>query len=171
MFTSGFYLLQMVDLAFSYFSPWLVDMKRKVYQDYEPWLRQEGNNFYYGYFYAQLLAIFSICVFFSVTIPLVAVSTACFLFLKHWVDCLNLLNVNRKEIDSQGALIDIATNTGLIIIVAYQCCMMAFFSIKELNGEAFICTLMFISSTLYIVLGYENIKPTQSYDQEKKQFD
>ena len=52
VYTSTFYLLQSGDLMFSYFSPWLANMRRKVYQDYEPWLRQEQNNFYYGYFYA-----------------------------------------------------------------------------------------------------------------------
>ena len=52
IFTSMYYLLQTSDLMFSYFSPWLANMRRKVYQDFEPWLRMEQNNFYYGYFYA-----------------------------------------------------------------------------------------------------------------------
>ena len=134
-------------------------------------MRQEGNNFYYGYFYAQLMAIFSICVFFSVTVPLVSVATAFFCLLKHWSDCLNLLNVNRKEIDSQGALIDVATNTALIIIVCYQICMMAFFSIKDLNGEASTCTFIFLVSVLYIVLGYENVDASTNADQEKEEFE
>ena len=41
IFTSCYYLLQSSDLMFSYFSPWLANMRRKVYQDFEPWLRQE----------------------------------------------------------------------------------------------------------------------------------
>ena len=41
IFTSTYYLLQFSELGFSYFSPWLANMRRKVYQDYEPWLRQE----------------------------------------------------------------------------------------------------------------------------------
>ena len=39
VYTSTFYLLQLGDLLTSYFSPWLANMRRKVYQDYEPWLR------------------------------------------------------------------------------------------------------------------------------------
>jgi len=139
---------------FSYFSPWLANMKRKVYQDYEPWLRQEGNNFYYGYFYSQMMAIFAIWVVFSATIPLVSLATAFFCLIRHWLDCLNLLSVNKKEIDSQGTLIDSATNTALIIIVAYQIAMISFFSIHDFNSEAFICTCMFIVSIFYIVLTY-----------------
>ncbi len=41
VYSSAYYLMQMGDLFFSYFSPWLVNMRRKVYQDYEPWLRHE----------------------------------------------------------------------------------------------------------------------------------
>lgn len=119
VFTTAFYLMQFSDLAFSYFSPWLVNMKRKVYQDQEPWLRKEGNNFYYGYFYAQMMTIFAICVFFSATIPLVSLATAFFCLIKHWLDCFLLLNNNRKEIDSQGDLIESVTNTALVIIVSY----------------------------------------------------
>ena len=100
VYTSGYYLCQGSDLLFSYMSPWLANMRRKVYVDQEPWLRKEGNNFLYGYFYAQMITVFSICIFFSATIPLVTLATLFFIYLKHSVDCLNLLNVNRMEIDS-----------------------------------------------------------------------
>ena len=130
IFTSTYYMLLLPDLTFSYFSPWLANMRRKVYQDFEPWLRQEQNNFYYGYFYAQTLTVLAICIFFSATIPLVTIATAFFCMIRHAVDCLNLLNVNRKEIDSQGELIETATNIAFFIVVSYQVCMMAFFSIK-----------------------------------------
>ena len=41
VYSASYYLMQMGDLLFSYFSPWLANMRRKVYQDYEPWLRHE----------------------------------------------------------------------------------------------------------------------------------
>ena len=157
VFTSTYYLLQLSDLGFSYFSPWLANMRRKVYQDFEPWLRQEQNNFYYGYFYAQTLTVLAICIFFSATIPAVALATAFFCMLRHVVDCLNLLNVNRKEIDSQGDLIEGVTNTAFFFIVSYQVCMMAFFSVNHLQGEAFLCTFLFIFSTFWIVLRYQPV--------------
>ena len=58
---------------------------------------------------------------------MVTIATAFFCMMRHIVDCLNLLNVNRKEIDSQGELIEAATNTALLVTVSYQICMMAFF--------------------------------------------
>ena len=166
VYTSAFYLLQIGDLSFSYFSPWLANMRRKVYQDYEPWLRQEQNNFYYGYFYAQTLTVLAICIFFSATIPLVPVATAFFCLVRHVVDCLNLLNVNRKEIDSQGELIEAATNTALFVIVFYQVCMMAYFQTKGLQAEAFVCTFLFIFSIFQIVLTYHNVNDIESGDKD-----
>lgn len=157
VFTSTYYLLQTSDLMFSYFSPWLANMRRKVYQDYEPWLRKEQNNFYYGYFYAQNLTVLAIFIFFTATIPLVTIATAFFYLLRHIVDCLNLLNVNRKEIDSQGALTETATNTAFVLIVCYQVCMMAFFSTNNLQSEALVCTILFIVSIFYIVLTYKDV--------------
>ena len=74
-----------------------------------------------------MITIISICVFFSATIPLVTLATLLYLYLKHVIDALNILNVNRMEIDSQGSLIESATNSAFIMIVAYQICMMAFF--------------------------------------------
>ena len=66
-----------------------------------------------------MITIFAICIFFSATIPLVTGATLVYIYLKHVVDCLNLLNVNRMEIDSQGSLIDAATNSALMVIVLY----------------------------------------------------
>ena len=47
-----------------------------------------------------MITVFSIFVFFSATIPLVNLATVIYVYLKHIVDCLNILNVNRMEIDS-----------------------------------------------------------------------
>jgi hypothetical protein len=127
----SYYLMNCQDIMFSYFSPWLATMKRKVFQDTEPWLRKEGNNFMYGFHYASMVAVFGICIFFSSTVPLVSLASAFYAGVKHLVDALNILTVNRKEIDSQGELIDIATNCALVFVVLYQLSMIAFFTITE----------------------------------------
>lgn len=50
------------------------------------------------------------------------------------------------------------------MVVAYQVCMMAFLTIKEKNDEALICTLIFIVSVIYIVVGYEKVNDAGDYD-------
>lgn len=96
-------------------------------------------------------------MFFSATIPLVNLATVVYVYVKHFVDCLNILNVNRMEIDSQGLLVDVATNSAYIMIVSYQICMMALFAIKGRDFEAAVCTFMFIISIFYIVLDYKSV--------------
>lgn len=82
-------------------------------------MRKEENTFQFGYFYAQMLTVFAICIFFSSQMPLITVATAFFMLVRHAVDLVNLLTVFRREIDSQGRLIEVVTNTTLLYVVAY----------------------------------------------------
>jgi hypothetical protein len=50
------------------------------------------------------------------------------------------------------------------MVVTYQVCMMAFLTIKDKNDEALICTLIFIVSVIYIVVGYEKVNDAGEYD-------
>lgn len=43
--SSSFYLLNMPDIIFSYFSPWLALEKRKIFNDSAPWRRKENFCF------------------------------------------------------------------------------------------------------------------------------
>lgn len=104
-----------------------------------------------------MITVFGICIFFSSTVPLLSVVTAFYAAIRHGVDCLNLITVFRKEIDSQGSLIDKATTTALIFVLGYQLCMMSFFTINEHTEEAVVCTFIFILSVFYIVISYESV--------------
>jgi len=141
----------------SYFSPWMAYNKRKVFQDQEPWLRKEDNTFQYGYFYAQMLTVFAICIFFSSLMPLITVATVFFMFVRHAVDLLNLLTVFGKEIDSQGRFIDEATNTAFFYVVIYQVCMIVYLWARECEDESILCTFIFLCSIVYINVGYEAV--------------
>ena len=63
--------------------------------------------------------MFAIFIFFSSTVPLLTLVTAFYAFVRHVVDCLNMITVYRKEIDSQGRLIDAATNTAFVFVLGY----------------------------------------------------
>ena len=47
---------------------------------------------------------------------------------------------------------------------------MAFFSIKELQAEAFVCTFLFIFSIFYIVLTYQYCNDIDSGDKDGRQW-
>lgn len=66
-----------------------------------------------------MLAVFAIFIFFSATVPLITLACAFYAFIRHAVDSLNMITLFRKEIDSQCQLIEIVTNTGLIITLSY----------------------------------------------------
>ena len=134
----------------------------------EPWLRKEENTFQFGYFYAQLLTVFAICIFFSSQVPLITVASAFFVFVRHIVDCVNLITVFRKEIDSQGKLIETASNTALLYVIGYQICMIGYLLVKECQEEAFTCLFIFLASILYIVISYRPVITIQDAQDQQQ---
>jgi hypothetical protein len=98
--------LNLSDILFSYCLPDLAFERRKIYNDQAPWRRHEQTTFLYGYFNAQIMTIFLICIFYAPTVPLVSVAASIFVFLRHIVDGYNLLTYYRREIESNGNLID-----------------------------------------------------------------
>ena len=48
--------------------------------------------------------------------------------------------------------------------------MMAFFSIKQLEAEAFVCTFLFIASIFYIVLRYKQVNDVDSEDKDAREW-
>jgi len=65
------------------------------------------------------MTIFTICIFYSPTIPLISLAGAIFVYLRHVVDGYNLLTYYRREIESNGKMIDYTTNTALSVVILY----------------------------------------------------
>lgn len=145
------------DIVFSYFSPWLALQKRIYFNDQAPWRRKEDFCFQYGYFYAQMMTVFCIALIFSSTVPIVTLAAFLFMGLRHVVDCLQLLTYFRREIDSSGKLISTVTNTALLFVIMYQMCMMGFFIIKKRPTEAMATCLILVISIIFAVISYEEV--------------
>lgn len=99
-----------------------------------------------------MIVVFAICIFFGATVPLLAAACLFYATVRHAVDCLNLITVFRKEIDSQGLLIESVTCAALAIVLCYQVCMMAFFYSQDRMQEAIACTFIFFTSIIFIVV-------------------
>jgi len=65
------------------------------------------------------MTIFTICIFYAPTVPLVPLAAATFVYIRHNIDGYNLLTYYRREIDSSGKMIDHLTNTALIVVISY----------------------------------------------------
>ena len=114
-----FYGLMVSEILFSFFKPYYAFERRKMYNDQAPWCRDETLTFTYGYFNSQIMTIFTICIFYAPTVPLVPMAAAVFVYIRHMVDGYNLLTYYRREIDTSGKLIDYVTNHALLIVIMY----------------------------------------------------
>lgn len=103
------------------------------------------------------MTIFTICIYYSPTIPLISVASAIFVYLRHLVDGYNLLTYFRREIESSGKMIDYVTNTALIVVIMYQICMTAYFAIHNRQLETMVCTFIFLLSIFYAAITYEDV--------------
>lgn len=119
VFSFIFYALQIPEIAWSYFIPALAFERRKIYNDSAPWRRHEQNGFMFGYFNAQILTIFLICIFYAPSLPMVSIAAFIFVYMRHMVDSYNLLTFYRREIESSGKIADYITNTALVMVVVY----------------------------------------------------
>jgi hypothetical protein len=134
--SSGFYLLRWDEIYSCYISAWLAHHKRKYINDSEPWRRREFQVFPFGYFYSQMITVFTIVLVFSTTVPLVTFAGLFYFSVRHIVDSFNLLTVHMNEINSSAGLVPFI----LIIIYRQNECLIHFstqFSFIKLECSAF----------------------------------
>ncbi len=103
------------------------------------------------------MTIFTICIFYGPTMPLIPVAAAIFTYLRHTVDGYNLLTYYRRETESSGGMIDYLTNTALIVVITYQICMTAYFAIHNRQTETLVCTVIFLFSGFFVAITYEDV--------------
>ena len=130
---------------------------RKIYNDSKPWRRDEFNSFRYGDFNSLNMTIFTICIFFAPNVPLIPLAASVFLYIKMSIDGYNLLTYYRREIESNGKIIDFVTNTALIVVILYQICMTAYFCVHYRENETIACCILFLLSVFYAAITHESV--------------
>ena len=103
------------------------------------------------------MVIFTICIFYAPTVPMIPIASAVFVQMRNLVDGYNLLTYYRREIESSGKMIDYVTNTALVIVISYQICMTAYFAIHDRQIETLVCTVIFLLSIFYAAITYEDV--------------
>ena len=122
-----------------------------------PWRRPISFTFQYGYFYAQIMTIFSIILIYSSTVPIITLAGALFLFLKHGVDSFNIITWHRKELESKSEVLNHIIFTGQIILVLYQSAVLVFFSMNDKHVQSFLIAITLIITILVIILTNEHV--------------
>jgi len=117
------------------------------------------------------MTIFTICIFYAPTVPLIPLAAAVFVYIRHMVDGYNLLTYYRREIDSSGKMIDHITNTALIVVIMYQICMTAYFSIHHRQSETMACACIFLLSVFYAAISYEDVYDLAKIEEQMEAYD
>ena len=97
-----------------------------------------------------MMTILAISIFFSPNMPLITLAATFFFGVRHLVDLLNLLTVYRKELESQGNMIEIAMNSCIVIVVAYQIGMIMFAHFNNLPLCSLVCTMILLFTVFYV---------------------
>lgn len=135
VFTGLFYFLRGGELTLTYFSPWLVDYRRKYMNDSQPWRRKPDYVFQYGYFFSQMVTIFTISMLFSSTAPLVTFGGCAFFIIRNLVDSYTLLSIHRKEIESKLSIFHKILCCCLFSLLSYQLFMLGYFYLNDLSYQ------------------------------------
>ena len=93
--------------------------------------------------------MFAIVLVFSSTVPIVTLAGSLFLFLRHCVDGYTLLTVHKKEMESSQSMFKRIVWSVQVILLIYQCSMVAFFSIKGMHWAA-IASGFILVATLWL---------------------
>lgn len=97
-----FYLTRLGELIGNRLSSFFAFYKRYFLNIGNPWQRRDKDIFQYGFFFANMLSIYTIIVIFSSTVPFICFAGLYYFIIKHIIDMICLLTINREEMDSSG---------------------------------------------------------------------
>lgn len=174
--SSIYYLLRLDELMVNAFSTEITYYKRHFINIGHTWHRNESDCFLFGYFYAQLLVFYTICLVFGNTMPIISLAGLYLFIFRHISDFSSFLMVHGKEIDSNGKLINRILNFAIIPPLLYHLFMVSvFLSTKKYNtaiGVGIICLLSIIYAfrfnSEYLIDIYALHSSLSQYEREKE---
>ena len=114
-----------------------------------------------------MMTVFMITLFLMYQVPILTLAALFFFTTRFAVDLLNLLTVFKKEIDSQGKLIEMVTSTAYGYVVFYQICMVLFLTQSKSLDEAVLVTVILVVTVAYISVKGGKINDLSLYETKK----
>ena len=165
-----YYFIRLDELIFNAFSTQVSFYKRHFINTGHSWHRNEEDCFYFGYFSAQYMVFYSICIVFSNFNPILPLAGLYVFLIRHFGDFTSLLTVHLNEIDSNGKFINSVINYAIVPIFLFH----IFMILDSLNHnkyiEATIIGGIMLFSIIYYFITYESDYMMAIYS-ENKQFD
>ena len=115
-----YYFLRLDELMFNAFSTQVSFYKRHFINTGHAWHRNEEDCFYFGYFGAQYLVFYAICIVFANFNPILPLAGIYLFMIRHFGDFTSLLTVHLNEIDSNGKFINKLVNYAIVPILLFQ---------------------------------------------------
>lgn len=137
-----FYLLRLGEIILFSFSPWLTDYVRTKFNTTQSWRRRPDYTFQYGYFYSQLVTVFTIIILFSSTSPMVVIAGAFYYWMRNIVDAHLLMSVHRKEMDSGVRMFQRIISLILFSLILYQLFIALYFYLNSMIIQCYIVSFV-----------------------------
>ena len=165
-----YYFIRLDELMFNAFSTQVSFYKRHFTNTGHAWHRNEEDCFYFGYFCAQYMVFYSICIVFSNFNPILPLAVFYVFMIRHFGDFVSLLTVHLNEIDSNGKFINKLINYAIVPILLFHIFMILDCINHNKYIEAIIIGCVMIFSIIYSFLTYESDYMMAIYS-ENHQFD
>ena len=157
VFSFSLYVLQLPDLFFNLCSRRMVVAWRNSRIKQDVWMKDEVDNFQYGYFYAINIVFLIIVLVFSTTVPAISVSGLIYFFLRGVSDSWDLITCHRKEMDSNGKIIDRIISVCCFGGILFELLIITYYSVSQLKYNVIIMVLILMAS-IFMIWRIEGIK-------------
>jgi len=165
-----YYFLRLDELMFNAFSTQVSFYKRHFINTGHAWHRNEEDCFYFGYFGAQYLVFYAICIVFANFNPILPLAGIYLFMIRHFGDFTSLLTVHLNEIDSNGKFINKLVNYAIVPILLFQTFMILDCINNDKFFEAIIVGFIMTISIIYYYVTFESDYMMAIYSYNK-QFD
>ena len=165
-----YYFLRLDELMFNAFSTQVSFYKRHFINTGHAWHRNEEDCFYFGYFCAQYMVFYTICIVFANFNPIIQLAGIYLFLIRHFGDFTSLLTVHLNEIDSNGKFINKLINYAIVPILLFHIFMIFDCINNEKIIEASIVGFIMLISIIYSYITYDSDYMMAIYSY-KKQFD
>jgi hypothetical protein len=155
---------------FNAFSTQVSFYKRHFINTGHAWHRNEEDCFYFGYFGAQYMVFYAICIVFANFNPILPLAGIYLFMIRHFGDFTSLLTVHLNEIDSNGKFINKLVNYAIVPILLFQTFMILDCINNDKFVEAIIDGFIMTISIIYYYVTFESDYMMAIYSYNK-QFD
>ena len=165
-----YYFLRLDELMFNAFSTQVSFYKRHFINTGHAWHRNEEDCFYFGYFGAQYMVFYTICIVFTNFNPILPLAGVYLFMIRHFGDFTSLLTVHLNEIDSNGKFINKLVNYAIVPILLFQTFMIFDCINNDKIFDSIIIGFIMAISIIYYYITFESDYMMAIYSYNK-QFD